>query len=113
MTNDTNGTTVMQGPQGGVVFLLGEDGAQYALPSDVLEAFRLDEAQQAAPRDDGDVEGYFEWPDKKNYAIYRMDGGGAASFYAGWAWNQFTFLVAGSNAKFEVQHERTGGGVRG
>ena len=53
----------------------------------------------AVLRGDDDMRGYLEglWHD---YTVYRMDGGGAVSFWGGWAWNQFTTFVAGSDSKF-------------
>lgn len=109
MTEEQNGTTDAHGEQPAAVLLQGEGGVKYLLPGDLLETFRVDEAQLAALTGQGDVEGY--WMDFTYWwaeSTYQ-----ATSYYAARAWSSFTFAVAGSTAKFEVTTDRSVAGVRG
>jgi hypothetical protein len=107
MTNDKNANVNAHGEQRGAVLLQGEGGVQYLLPSEVLETFRVDADQSAAPRSEDDVRGYLEGFGLSPY-VWRYLEGGAAS-----AWNAFTFALAGSTAKFEVEGDPSPTGVRG
>ena len=110
MTNETNETTGVRGEPRRGLLLQAADGARYLLPDEVLEVFRVDEAQRAALGVQDDVEGYWYELGTIRYVNYLWD---ESTYWAGRAWNTFTFAVAGSTAKFEVITEPGHTGVRG
>jgi hypothetical protein len=111
ITNAANETTEVQSGQRRGLLLQAGDGARYLVPTGVLEACRVDEAQLAALGVQDDVTGYWYELATIAYVNYLWD---ESTYLAGRAWNAFTFTIAGSNAKFEYTPEgRSATGVRG
>jgi hypothetical protein len=109
MTQERKAATDAHDERRAAVLLQGEGDSRYLLPVEVLEAFRVDEAQLAALTGQGDVEGYWMdftyWWAESTYL--------ATSYYAGRTWATITGTLAGSTAKFEISPDRAVAGVRG